>query len=562
MFDEGINALSEKIDKVGMSEAFDMLNALVEEQFTNDLKIHLKILQKGESSNLSEKNAAITAIDFLTKLQNSRKCKNQAVELATCLVHPSLDLDIANVYSRAKIDARITKIPNMLHGRNAIYVIIIEHFLKKNYQIRYTAQGLNSLVAFFGNPYLRSNYWTKSKFGMPFVGNSLSIDNESEIKRIPSMCYDKLVDAIITYEGWEAARIFVIESLKVDQYASKFNLQIFMGDAKSLVQEYFQATGGTPPKYNVERIAESLDHKPEFKCEISYDRFGTIRSKSDTKTSATKKVAEKLVIAILKNLSSKSKMNNLIGKKLDQAKHHSFIKPIKDIPPNFYQFNEKIELFFGIKPKRHFLFEALTSQNQATKNKLPSHASLTILGAFLIQYFDSLEKGSSGNSQKSVPLFCAEIADKLSLHEYSSKLLYPSGERTQRIDEALCKSVIGALFLSNKNNFMEKFSIFYHDWYAKKNLSKKRINIFEELDLSKYDEHFTYIQALQVYVQSLGSVTPTFTKYKTGPDHLPLLHVTCKYQNYTSQSTGKNSKQAREKACYEMLKLLINDKKI
>ena len=93
-------------------------------------------------------------------------------------------------------------------------------------------------------------------------------------------------------------------------------------------------------------------------------------------------------------------------------------------------------------------------------------------------------------------------------------------------------------------------------------MSKKRINIFEELDLSKYDEHFSYIQALQEYVQSLGPVIPTFTKYKTGPDHLPLLYVTCKYQNYTIQSTGKNSKQAREKACYEMLKLLFNDKKI
>ncbi len=553
----GLEILAEEIEKFGMSEAFELLNSLVEKQFQNDLDAHLKVLDQNESLVAIEKSAAVTVAEFLRKLKDFRNCENQATELATCLIHPSNPIDIKNVYSRAQIKNRILTMPDEMNGKNISLLIISFHFLQDHQGMFGTASGISNLMKFYGNHFIKKEFWLRSGLGMPLIHSSINIHNENEIKRIPNICYDKLVDAIFIYEGWEAAKKFVINSLRIDEYARKLETAIQMGDPKTLVQEYFQRTGSPPPKYQAERIVGTAEHNPEFICKLHYNRFGSFVGQSETKNGAIRKLCEKIVVQLIKHPASKTLFSMIIADKINASKRVSDIKHVQKIPKNFYPISEAVEQYFDIKPDNFWMFQALTSKRQARYSRLPNNEVLSVLGATILDYFLWKHSGRRTATQKIVSRFCKKIANDLSLYESSKKILKNIDPKSDRLEDSICKAIIASMFLANQEAFFQKFPLFLEDWFNQNMKGVPELKIdFNDLNLERYDENFSYVMALQEYVQGKGMQLPSYTLNKTGPDHKPDLHASCQFVTKTAKGIGKNGKKAKNKAAFEMLKIV------
>lgn len=537
----------------GLTDALENLTSSVENSFRSELESFEKKWAAIESVKATEEVFSVRCIEFLEKLGRFRHKKDQANEISVSLCHPSFQTDFSNILRRAELAGSIRQFPASTVGKMLVDLILALYLLESKWVDDKSVGAFSNATRYLGSYALTEKFWVDQDLGSPLVGRGFT-----DQKGLLDKAYKKLVHAIFLYEGFFAAKDFVIASLEPAKFLNTFAEEIEFGDAKTLLQEYYQELGLKPPTYQYTKDPQSPDHDPTFEVSLQLQRFGRLQVDAKSKKEGSKKLAEKAIISIRRDKQSRSTLMQLLAKKSSSTQQERRPISAQSIPDEIFDLEKKLESEFGLEADYFRLMQALKTKSfgRSRYENLPDNDIISLIGSSILDFaiISSDSEFRSLGIEGVHPRICDALATDFQLKSTSRAIYHPLHDWGVNVDRQMAQALIFALFINDQSAFFGSML----KWIRSHQTFTESVSAAGgERALPKaFDEKFSYVTVLQEFVQQASPSLPKYSKITKGPTHAATHVAICEYEGNSTSGSSTRFVWARNAAAFEMLKKL------
>ena len=487
---------------------------------------------------------------FLTKLSEFRGSVKQANEVCCALYHPSFKSNFSNIFRRAEISGNVRLIPSPSVGRILIDFVLTNHLIDTKWVWGKSVSALSNAAKVLGGSALAEKFWLDARLEPPLVNRGFSGE-----KYHTDNAFKRLAHAILLYEGYEAARDFIIKSIDPSQFISIFAEEIEFGDAKTLLQEFYQSHGVQPPRYTHSLVPDLPDHEPKFTVETVLPNLGRVSVIASSKAVGEMQAAELAILKLKSNSKSKACLYELFAKKTRSTKARHRRIAFDRVPPEIGSLSEKLEEEFGLKPELQGIFQALVprrlgliSTGNYPDNDMASRSGALAIELALISV--SPEFRSLG-VEGAHPRLCSLVLEKFDLIKVGRQAFRHEEEYGVPVQRQIVQALVYSMFRSNETSFLSQMCSWVR---AQPDLNAGDTKKHQGVKTpDRFFEEFSYVTVLQEFVARTSPILPVYTFSKSGPDNLPQHKAFCAYNGETTSGTSIRRTWAKNRAAFKML---------
>jgi len=400
-------------------------------------------------------------------------------------------------------------------------------------------------------------HWDRALLGpIPSSGNSPA--STGQRTRAARRLFGLFVKAL----GFDQAMEIIEDGFNpLDAVAADIDNVLSVRNPKSTLQEVVAVAGGKPPSYD-DASSEGPDHERVWTCRLKVGKFsaeGTGDNKAEAEVDAAGRILRLM------------EADEGWGIRLETLRSNFFERARRDRPVPLYprvsvpkEFGAELSATFqarmGFTVSAEQLATAVTSPEARLRLRQidADNRTLAAIGARLVQLVTALVADRERLEGIRVgPTLTETLVEWLGVERLTALLRM---KQTARQTQEVAQAIIAAVFLERGFSFLSEWLGAEISRWGRSQASEMPThgNLKEWLvsHLVEYRDGVGYTTALQNIQQAERKPPAVFVESRTGPDHSPVFEARSSWDGLVGRGAGANRKAARQRAAYELLKLL------
>jgi dsRNA-specific ribonuclease len=429
-------------------------------------------------------------------------------------------------------------------GKQATYLVITTHLFRTGFFYNKSREHAAYVCNYLLRDEVIADAWTKLELGLLCTARHYQFQD----KDLATAYYSILSILVKQRVSFQLIEKFVISTLTPFELLRFEYDMLVTRDSKTFLQEYMQGTFRRQPSYVIEGEEGRPAHSPMFWARVDVPGIGEVRQSGRSKQEATVLAAETSLSALRSsNIASFRKFEsekvemtygNVNCRSREWRPRYSQLKGARE------RYNQ-VNLPFLIKDVEIIeCFSTLSSQHRngacAHCNGVRSQIGSSLIGMVVNAYDIEIR-----HDWRARLLY--DVLQKRFQTEHGEKLIFGNSiEHGERIGTDIIQSIVFTSFSHSPDRVINELT---------KLIGSSEIT---RLSLNEFDSTIVYVTLLQELTQSMPERTrPEYlVRYDLQQPHAPNHTCICNFGELSTTSVGTSVKRAKNRASFEMLRLL------